>query len=334
MRAAVFGSGSWGTTFARVLCDAGNDVRLWARRPELAEAINDAHENADYLPGQRLPQALRATADPALAADGTALVVLAVPSQCLRASLVAWSSCLPSDAMLLSLIKGVELDTCKRMSEVVREVTDAPVERVAVVSGPNLAGEVAARQPAAAVVASTDQVTAEKVQDACHTAYFRAYTGTDVTGAELGGATKNVIALAVGIAIGMGFGDNTRAMLITRGLAETGRLGAAMGAEMQTFAGLAGVGDLVATCGSPLSRNRSFGERLGRGEPLERILTESRQIAEGVRSCVAIRDMARAHGVEMPITEAVVRVVHGDASPSDAVRELMSRTAKPEWYGH
>lgn len=332
MRAAVFGSGSWGTTFAQVLCDAGNDVRLWARRAELAEAIDRTHENADYLAGKRLPRSLRATADPAAAADGVELAVLAVPSQSLRASLAGWLPCLPDDAVLLSLIKGVELDTCKRMSEVVHEVTGAPVGRVAVVSGPNLAGEVAARQPAAAVVASADQATADLVQGACHTAYFRAYTGTDVTGAELGGATKNVIALAVGIATGMGFGDNTRAMLTTRGLAEIVRLGAAMGADMQTFAGLAGVGDLVATCGSPLSRNRSFGERLGRGESLARILADTRQVAEGVKSCVAIRDLARAHGVDMPITEAVVRVVHGDASPSDTVRELMSRTAKPEWY--
>lgn len=333
VRVAVFGSGSWGTTFAQVMCDAGAEVALWARRPELAAIIDRTKENPDYLPGNRLPAALRATADPAAAAVGADVAVLAVPSQLLRSKLTAWAPILPPDALLLSLAKGVELGTCKRMSEVIREVTGAPAERVAVVSGPNLAREVAERQPAGAVVACSDPATAARLQEVCHTSYFRAYTGADVVGSELGGATKNVIALAVGISIGMGFGDNTRSMLITRGLAELVRLGTAMGADLQTFAGLAGIGDLVATCGSQLSRNRMFGEQLGRGEQLADIVASTRQVAEGVKSCQSIQDMARSRGIEMPITDAVVAVVHGDVPPRDAVRELMSRSAKPEWYG-
>ncbi|MBO0828605.1 MAG: NAD(P)-dependent glycerol-3-phosphate dehydrogenase [Streptosporangiales bacterium] len=332
-RAAVFGSGSWGTTFAQVLCDAGGEVRLWGRRAEVVDAVNAAHENAEHLPGTLLPDTLGATTDPAEAADGAAMVVFALPSQSLRENLEKWTSVLPRDAVLVSLMKGIELGTCKRMSEVIRDVTGADDGRIAVVSGPNLAREIAARQPAATVVASAVDQTATAVQDACHTRYFRAYTGTDVVGAEVCGATKNVIALAVGISLGLGFGDNTRSMILTRGLAESVRLGTALGADIQTFAGLAGLGDLAATCGSPLSRNRTFGERLGRGESLADVVADTREIAEGVKSCRSILELARRNGVELPITEAVVGVVHGGASPRDAVRSLMSRSAKPEWYG-
>ncbi|GGS74817.1 NAD(P)H-dependent glycerol-3-phosphate dehydrogenase [Nonomuraea spiralis] len=333
-KVAVFGTGSWGTTFAMVLAEAGNQVTLWGRRPELVEAIDADHANPDYLPGVRLPETLRATTDPVHALDGADFVVLAVPSQMLRPNLTAWREHIPSGAVLVSLMKGIELGTTKRMSEVIREVAEVPEERVAVVSGPNLAKEIAHRQPAATVVACTDESVAERLQAACHRPpWFRPYTNTDVVGVELGGAVKNVIALAVGVSAGMGMGDNVSAMLITRGLAEISRLGAALGADPHTFAGLAGMGDLVATCTSPLSRNRTFGENLGRGMTLAEVVAATKQTAEGVKSCESVLELARKHDVEMPITEVVVGVVHDGMSPSEAGMLLMSRTPKPERYG-
>ncbi len=329
-RAAVLGTGSWGTAFGKVLADAGTDVVLWARRPELAEAVRDRHENTEYLPGVSLPDNLTATSDPLEAVSGADFVVLAVPSQTLRDNLAAVVSGLLPAAVLVSLMKGVELGTTKRMSEVIREVAGVGDDCVAVVSGPNLAKEIAHGQPAASVVACTDAAVAERLQLACTTAYFRPYTNSDVVGCELGGAVKNVIALVTGMAEGMGFGDNTKASLITRGLAETARLGAALGADPMTFSGLAGLGDLVATCTSPLSRNRTFGERLGRGETLEEILAAKQQTAEGVKSCRSILDLARAHDVDMPITEHVVAVVHEGMTPKEMVQSLMSRGVKRE----
>ncbi|RZU32768.1 NAD(P)H-dependent glycerol-3-phosphate dehydrogenase [Blastococcus saxobsidens] len=329
-RAAVLGAGSWGTTFAKVLADAGCEVVLHARRPELAAAITDSRENADYLPGVRLPDRLRATADPGEALRDADVVVLAVPSQSLRDNLAEWRDLLPPDATLLSLMKGIELGTTKRMSEVIQEVTGAGPERVAALSGPNLAREIAEEQPAATVIACSDADRVAQLQAACHTRYFRPYTNPDLVGCELGGAVKNVIALSCGIAEGLGFGDNTRASLITRGLAETARLGMALGAELTTFAGLAGLGDLVATCSSPLSRNRTFGEKLGRGMSVEEVQRSTRQTAEGVKSCRSVLDLARAHGIDVPITEAVVRVCHEGEAPAQMVREIMSREAKSE----
>jgi glycerol-3-phosphate dehydrogenase (NAD(P)+) len=333
VKAAVMGAGSWGTTFAQILCDAGTPATLWARRPELAGAVNLTHENADYLPGVALTGALRATADPAEALDGADLVVLAVPSQSLRENLAAWQPALPPGALLVSLMKGIERGTCNRMSEVISEVAGVPAGRIAVVSGPNLAREIAQRQHAATVVACTDQGTTERLQRGCHTGYFRPYTNPDVVGCELGGAVKNVIALAVGIAIGMGLGDNTRAMLITRGLAETARLGAALGADPHTFSGLAGMGDLVATCSSPLSRNRTFGERLGQGAAIDGVIAASRQVAEGVKSSESVLELARKHNVEMPITEVMVGVIRDGLDIGQAAGLLASRSAKPERYG-
>ncbi len=248
---------------------------------------------------------MAATTDAASALDGAEIVVLAIPSQELRENLTGWAPHLGPDCVVVSLMKGVELSTSKRMSEVIREVAGLPADRVAVVTGPNLAWEVARRQPAATVVACTDEDVAARIQAACHTPYFRPYTNTDVVGAELGGAVKNVIALAVGMAHGMGLGDNAKASLITRGLAETARLGVALGADAYTFSGLAGLGDLVATCQSPMSRNRTFGERLGAGVPLAELVSGSRQIAEGVESCKAVRELARRHAVDMPIVEQV-----------------------------
>ncbi|MBO3676785.1 NAD(P)H-dependent glycerol-3-phosphate dehydrogenase [Streptomyces violaceusniger] len=329
-RCAVFGTGSWGTAFAMVLADAGCEVTLWGRRPGVVEAINTGRTNPDYFPGVRLPDGVRATTDPAEAAAGAEFTVFSVPSQTLRGNLSEWAPLLAGDTVLVSLMKGVELGTAKRMSEVVQEVAKAPAERVAVLTGPNLAKEIAARQPAASVVACPDESVARRLQTACHTAYFRPYTNTDVVGCELGGAVKNVIALAVGIADGMGLGDNTKASLITRGLAETTRLGLAMGADAHTFAGLAGMGDLVATCSSPLSRNHTFGTNLGRGMTLEETIAVTKQTAEGVKSCESVLDLARRFDVDMPITETVVEIVHDGKQPLVALKELMSRSAKAE----
>ncbi|WP_098010433.1 NAD(P)H-dependent glycerol-3-phosphate dehydrogenase [Streptomyces sp. sk226] len=329
-KVAVFGTGSWGTAFAVILADAGSEVTLWGRRPELAEAVNTTHTNPDYLPGIALPETIRATTDAAEALRGAEFAFLVVPSQTLRANLADWAPHLEPETVLVSLMKGVELGTAELMSEVIADVTEVSADRIAVVSGPNLAKEIAERRPAAAVVACADESVAQRLQAACHTAYFRPYTNTDVVGCELGGAVKNVIGLAVGIADGMGLGDNTKGSLITRGLAETTRLGVAMGADPLTFSGLAGLGDLVATCSSPLSRNHTFGTNLGRGMTLQETIAVTKQTAEGVKSCESVLALARRHGVDMPITETVVSIVHEGKSPVVAVKELMSRSAKAE----
>ncbi|MEU5067066.1 NAD(P)H-dependent glycerol-3-phosphate dehydrogenase [Streptomyces virginiae] len=330
MKATVFGTGSWGTAFAIVLADAGCEVTLWGRRSEVVDAINTGRTNPDYFPDVELPANIRATGDPAEAAAGADFTVLAVPSQTLRDNLAAWAPLLAPDTVLVSLMKGIELGTAKRMSEVIEEVAKVPAERIAVVTGPNLAAEIAARQPAASVVACVDEAVAQRLQAACHTPYFRPYTSTDVIGCELGGAVKNVIGLAVGIADGMGLGDNTKGSLITRGLAEATRLGVAMGADPLTFSGLAGLGDLVATCSSPLSRNHTFGTNLGRGMTLEETIAVTKQTAEGVKSCQSVADLAGRHGVDMPITETVVDIVHHGKPTLVALKELMGRSAKPE----
>lgn len=332
-RVAVMGAGSWGTTFAKVLRDAGSDVVLWGRRPEIVTAINEQRRNPDYLPGIELPAGVRATGDPAEALAGADIVALAVPSQTLRANLTEWTPLLPSGAALVSLMKGIELGTGRRMSEVIEETAGVPRDRVAVVSGPNIAPEIAAGQPGAAVAACTDEQTAVALQAACMTSYFRVYTNVDVVGCELGGAIKNVIALCVGIAAGLGFGDNTRALLMTRGLAETARLGAALGADEHTFAGLAGLGDLVASCSSPMARNRTFGENLGKGMTLQEVIAVTKQTAEGVKSSQAVLELARKHNVEMPITEVVAAVMHDGMSIGEAAGLLMARSPKPERYG-
>jgi len=329
-KAAVFGTGNWGTAFGMVLADAGTEVMLCGRRPELAETINKRHENPDYLPGIELPESIRATVDPAEALYGADFAVLVIPSQLLRANLAVWAPLAESHTVFVSLMKGVELGTCMRMSEVIAECTGAGPDRIAVVSGPNLAQEIAHRKPAAAVVASADADVAERLQKACHSPYFRPYTNTDVIGCELGGAIKNVIGLAAGMADGMGFGDNTKGTLITRGLAEATRLGLAVGADPYTFAGLAGLGDLVATCGSSLSRNHMFGVHLGRGMTVEQATAEVRQTTEGVKSCRSVLELAERHGVDMPIARAVVAVVHEGHAPGEMLAALMARSAKSE----
>lgn len=329
-RAAVLGAGSWGTAFAKVLADAGTDVVVWARRPEVAEILATDHRNPIYLPGVQLPP-VAATNDYRVALDGADIVVCAVPSHSLRANLELWKPEIGADATLLSLIKGIESGTLLRMSEVIGKVCDIETERIAVLSGPNLAGEIAAGQPAATVIGCTDVDRAVAVQQASVTGYFRPYTNTDVVGCEVGGACKNVIALACGIASGMGLGDNSIAGLITRGLAEIIRLGVALGAEPATLSGLAGVGDLVATCMSPLSRNRSFGEVLGAGGSMQAAQEATHgQVAEGVKSCTSVRALAAEHNVEMPLSDAVHQVCHEGLAVREAVDNLLGRRIKPE----
>lgn len=327
----VMGAGSWGTTLAKVFADAGSTVTIWARRPQIADTINTYHHNPDYLPGIQLPTTLTATTNPTHALCGATIVVLAVPSQTLRDNLATWAPHIPTDATLVSLAKGIETDTFLRMSQVIADVAGTDPSRIAVLSGPNLAKEIALQQPAATVIACTDDRRAKQVQAAVGAPYFRPYTNTDVIGAEIGGACKNVIALACGMASGNGLGENTLASLITRGLAEITRLGTAMGADPRTFAGLAGLGDLVATCSSPLSRNRTFGYRLGQGGTLEEATQATNgQVAEGVTSSAAINALAHTHNVEMPITQAVYGVCHQGLAVSDMVAALMGRTKKSE----
>jgi glycerol-3-phosphate dehydrogenase (NAD(P)+) len=273
---------------------------------------------------------MRATLDPAEALAGAEFVFLAVPSQTLRGNLAEWGALIPDQAVLVSLMKGIESHTSLRMSQVIEECIGATPDRIATVCGPNFAMEVGRGEPSAAVAACPDERTAQRVQAACMTPYFRVYTSTDLVGCELGGAVKNVIALCVGIATGLGFGDSTRAMLITRGLAEIMRLGVALGAEAPTFAGLAGLGDLVGTCISPLSRNRTFGENLGRGMSLEEVIAVTKQTAEGVKSCTSILDLARNNGVDVPIIEQVDAMIrHGRTAP-EVVAALLSRPRKAE----
>lgn len=329
-RVATMGSGSWGTVFSMVMADAGSDVVMWSRDAAVAGEINTQHSNQQYHPGLVLPDAVHATTDAAAALNRADIVVFALPAQVLRAKLSEWAAFIPPTAILVSLIKGIELGTTSRMSEVIAEVTGAEPERIVVVSGPNLAHEIAMRQPSATTVACVDESSAQQLQDACTTDYFRPYWTTDVIGTELGGAVKNVIAVANGIAAGMGLGENSQASLMTRGLAEIARLGVALGADPLTFQGLAGVGDLVATCQSPLSRNRTFGENIGGGLSVAETIARTRQTCEAYRSCEPILELARAHHVEMPITEQVVNVLHYGAAPHTMAAAFMSRETKSE----
>ncbi|MFN8090307.1 MAG: NAD(P)H-dependent glycerol-3-phosphate dehydrogenase [Mycobacterium sp.] len=329
--AAVMGSGAWGTALAKVLAEAGSDVRLWTRRAEVAEEINTSYTNTGYLDEVRLPSNVRATTDSTEALDGLTTVLLAVPSQTLRVNLEQWRPSIADGATLVSLAKGIELGTLMRMSQVVTQVTGVDQRQVAVISGPNLAAEIAQRQPAATVVACPDSGRAIALQRALNTGYFRPYTNADVVGTEVGGACKNVIALACGMAVGKGLGENTAAAIITRGLAEIMRLGIALGAKPETLAGLAGVGDLVATCTSPFSRNRSFGVRLGEGQGMDAALKAAQgHVAEGVASCESILALASSYDVEMPLTDAVHRVCHEGLSVDQAVSLLLGRKTKPE----
>lgn len=329
-RVAVMGSGSWGTAFAMVLGHAGCDVTIWSRDDKTVEQVMSIHQNRTYHPGVELPANVTATLSAEQALTDAQFVVLALPSQVVRANLSTWQAAIPSNADIISLIKGIEIGTSLRMSQVIEQVLGTAPEQVAVVSGPNLAREIAQRQPTATTVACVDAATAQMVQDLCTTNYFRPYWTTDVVGTEIGGSVKNVIAVANGMAVGMGLGENSQASLITRGLAEMARLGVALGADPLTFQGLAGVGDLVATCQSPLSRNRTFGENIGSGLTVQETIDITRQTCEAYKSCTPILELARQHGVEMPITEQVVNVLHHGHSPTVMAAAFMSRDTKAE----
>lgn len=329
-RVAVVGAGSWGTAVAALAARNAPTV-VWARRPELADEVRTRHTNSAYLPGFDLPLSLEATADLQAAVAEASLVVMAVPSHGFRDILVSMSPHLPASVPVVSLTKGVEQGTLMRMTEVVGEV--APGHTTGVLTGPNLAKEVLAGHPAAAVVAMTDHDITAEVQRIFSTEAFRVYTNPDVIGCEVAGALKNVMAIASGMADGMGFGDNTRATLITRGLAELTRLGVALGGEPLTFSGLAGMGDLVATCISRQSRNRGVGEQLGRGRPLTEIVAEMRMVAEGVKTSRAVVELAARHGVEMPIAEQVVAVLYEAKPAAEVIPALMRRQARSELHG-
>jgi len=324
------GGGSFGTAMGMIATDAGGEVVIWAREPEVAQSVNELHINEMYHPGLELPPELWVTNDPATALKGAEVIILAIPAQTLRENLTEWKSLIEPNAIIVTLMKGIEATTTKRMTEVIAEVAEVPASRVAAISGPNLAREIIQRQPAATTVACVDVENAKKAATAITNPYFRPYWTEDVVGTEVGGAVKNVIALANGMAFGLGYGENAQASLITRGLAEMSRLGAALGANPMTFLGLAGIGDLIATCTSSLSRNRTFGENLGRGLTVEETIEQTKQTCEGVKSCQAILELGKANGVEMPITEQVVQVVHNGMSPREMLGNLMSRDPRAE----
>ncbi|MGO1408168.1 MAG: NAD(P)H-dependent glycerol-3-phosphate dehydrogenase [Brachybacterium sp.] len=327
-RLAVLGAGSWGTTFARVLADSGSEVALWARREEVAREIREQHSNRAYLPDLRLPESVQGTSELSAALEGADGAVIAIPAQSLRATLAAGPA-LPA-IPVLSLTKGIERGTDARISEVIAEAGGAAPERIGVLSGPNLSAEIAERRPCASVVAAPSQELADTLAAWCQAPYMRAYTSTDVVGVEVAGAVKNVIAIAVGAAVGLGHGHNTTASLITRGLAEITRLGVALGGRPETFAGLAGMGDLVATCASPLSRNHRLGLALGRGLDVQAAAAEVGQTAEGVATARAVADLAARLGVDMPITRAVVAVVDHGEGIDEVTTALLFRSVRPE----
>ncbi len=327
IRVAVIGAGSWGTTVA-ALASVNTPTVLWARREALADQINNAHVNADYLPSFTLPRDLRATASIEEAVADADVVVMAVPSHGFRAVAREVGVFLRPWVPVVSLSKGIERETLMRMTEVAAD--EMPGRPVGVMTGPNLAKEILAGQPAASVVAIPDATIAAELQRILTQPSLRVYTNPDVVGCEVAGTVKNVIAIAAGMAEGMGFGDNTRATLITRGLAEMSRLGVAMGGDTLTFAGLAGMGDLIATCSSKQSRNNSVGLALGEGKTIEEILGAMTMVAEGVKSSPSVLDLARRYGVDMPITEQVVAVCHEGRTAREALAALMSRTSKSE----
>ncbi|HVL90518.1 MAG TPA: NAD(P)H-dependent glycerol-3-phosphate dehydrogenase [Actinomycetota bacterium] len=330
---AVVGAGSWGTAFATVLARNHLPTLLWARRAELARDINRSHRNEPYLPGIDLPTTLRATGDLEEAVGRASTIVIAVPSHAFRDKLKEMGPLIPADASVVHLTKGVEPETLLRMSEVIVEAGRVEPGRVGVVSGPNLAKEVARDLPGASVVACAEPERARRLQRMFHCRTFRVYTNDDVCGVEIGGTTKNVIAIAAGIADGMGYGDNSKSALVTRGLFEITRLGVRLGAQPMTFMGLAGIGDLVATCMSRQSRNRHVGEQLGLGRSLDEIVAEMNMVAEGVKSCRAIMGLAERAGVDMPIVSRVARILFEGADPRAMVDDLIERAPEPEFQG-
>jgi len=327
-KVVVLGAGQWGTTMAQVLCDAGNHVLMWGRSQELVNEVNEKHTNSKYLDDNILPVGLKATTSLNEAFEYSNIYVLAVPAQTLRENLTAWKPMLLPNALFISTLKGIEVSSMSRMTEIISEVLET--QNIAIITGPNLANELVLRQPAGAVAAAPAIGIAEKVQQLFTTPYYRVYTSVDVLGCELAGAIKSVIALAVGMSIGMGYGENTQAMLITRGLNEVARLCAAHNADPLSAAGLAGMGDLVASCGSALSRNRTFGEVLGKSGSMEVARTQVAKTVEGVASSSAVLEIAHRVGIEVPVIEAVADVVSGSLTPEQALDRLMEITTKAE----
>lgn len=334
-KVAFVGAGSWGTAMASLVTAKGSaETVLWARRSEVAETINLYHENPEYLPDMKLPEELRATSDLEEALTGAETVVMAVPSHGFRDVLREAAGLDNSGASYVSLTKGFEVDSKRRMSEVLAEEVEGITEaHIAVLTGPNLAKEILQGHPAASTIACRDGGTQERLQEIFHTPTFRCYTNGDVVGCEIGGAFKNVLAIAAGIADGMGFGDNTKATVMTRGLMEMARFSVKFGAHPLTFLGLAGVGDLMATCASRQSRNHSVGIRLGEGEKIDEIIGSMNMVAEGVKSCKPIFELGREAEVWMPITEAVVRVCQEGAEVPDVVDELLAHETAGEFTG-
>ena len=327
-RICVVGAGSWGTTVA-VLTSHNVDTTLWTRRGELADEINEQHTNRSYLGESSLPESLRANCDIEQAVSGADVIAMAVPSQGFHSVVNELSKFVGAGVPIVSLSKGLEQSTFKRMSEVISEVM--PRNPVAVLSGPNLAKEILAGQPAASVIACSDESIARELSAVFSRPTFRLYTNPDVIGCEIGGVVKNVVAIASGISQGFGFGENSKATLVTRGLAEMSRLGVALGAQAATFSGLAGMGDVMATCASMQSRNTQVGVRLGKGENIDAIVASMNMVAEGVKSSSSVVELAHRHAVEMPIAEQVAAVCAGRISAADALRALMSRQSKSEF---
>lgn len=321
-RVVVVGGGNWGTTFAKVVADGGRDVTLVVRRPELAAEINEAHRNTLYLPGVNLPARIRATCDTRSAVADGSIIFLSVPAQSARENLEEFSSALSPNAAIVSLMKGVERSTGKRMSEVISEVAHLHGDRVAAASGPNIALEIAREQPTAIVVASQSRDLAVRVAQVARNSYLRSYVNEDVIGTEFGGVLKNLIAIAIGICDGVGFGENTKASIMTRGLAEITDFAVALGASRDTMMGLAGMGDLIATCMSPLSRNFTAGRLLGQGYSYQDVNSRMEQTAEGLRSVSSILQIANSRRVPMPIVQQIADVLQGKMHPSDLAPHL------------
>ena len=330
MKSTVLGTGAWGTTLAQIIVDAGHEVLLWGRNSSVVDEINALHTNEKFLPGIKLPEQVHATTDLKAALEYSDVIIVAIPAQTLRENLKVWAPHLKPGMRLISTLKGIEADTHSRMTEIMASELGISLDDMGLLTGPNLAGELSLRQPAGAVAASTNPKIVDELIELFTNPYFRVYPSSDLVGCELAGATKSVIALAVGMAIGLGYGENTQSMIITRGLGEVARFGIGYGADPLTNLGLAGMGDLVASCGSSLSRNRTFGEALGRTGSMSEASILMPKTVEGVASARSIRELAHRVGVEVPIIEVVSDVVSGAMTPADAMEHLKTVSLRAE----